>query len=162
MASDIERTARSASPWMAAASADRFEVSFPAAYARFRQAEAVVRMGGSRPDAAALLADARRRAAALGARPLQEAIDELSRRARLDDDGSDEGDDAGPLPGLSPREREVLSLVAIGRSNRQIAEQLYISPKTASVHVSNILAKLGVSSRGEAAAVAHRLGVPMA
>ena len=150
----------------AAASADRFEVSFPAAYARFRQAEAVVRMGGSRPDAAALLADARRRAAGLGARPLQEAIDELGRRARLDDDGSDEGDgeghDAGPLPGLSPREREVLSLVAIGRSNRQIAEELYISPKTASVHVSNILAKLGVSSRGEAAAVAHRLGVPMA
>ena len=49
--------------------------------------------------------------------------------------------------------------MAAGRSNRQIAEELYISPKTASVHVSNILSKLGVSSRGEAAAVAHRLGV---
>lgn len=47
--------------------------------------------------------------------------------------------------------------MAVGRTNRQIAEELFISPKTASVHVSNILAKLGVSGRGEAAAVAHRL-----
>ncbi|WP_276525446.1 LuxR C-terminal-related transcriptional regulator [Streptomyces rapamycinicus] len=51
----------------------------------------------------------------------------------------------------------MLRLVADGRSNRQIAEELFISPKTASVHVSNILAKLGVSGRTEAAAVAHRL-----
>jgi DNA-binding NarL/FixJ family response regulator len=66
---------------------------------------------------------------------------------------------AGAGLGLSPREVEVLVLVAEGATNRQIAETLYISPKTASVHVSNILAKLGVASRGEAAAVAHRLGV---
>ncbi|MEV4556487.1 AAA family ATPase [Kitasatospora sp. NPDC049285] len=59
--------------------------------------------------------------------------------------------------GLTPRERDVLGLLALGRTNRQIAEQLFISPKTASVHVSNILAKLAVSSRGEAAALAHRL-----
>ncbi|MCM3807648.1 AAA family ATPase [Streptomyces sp. DR7-3] len=59
--------------------------------------------------------------------------------------------------GLTPRERDVLRLVAAGRSNRQIAEELFISPKTASVHVSNILAKLRVSGRTEAAAVAHRL-----
>ncbi|MGH3324081.1 MAG: helix-turn-helix domain-containing protein, partial [Streptomyces sp.] len=59
--------------------------------------------------------------------------------------------------GLTQRERDVLGLVAAGRSNRQIAEQLFISPKTASVHVSNILAKLGVAGRGEAAAMAHRL-----
>ena len=50
-------------------------------------------------------------------------------------------------------------LVADGRTNRQIAEELFISPKTASVHVSNILAKLGVSGRGEAAALAHRLAL---
>jgi DNA-binding CsgD family transcriptional regulator len=61
--------------------------------------------------------------------------------------------------GLTPREREVLALVADGRTNRQIAEALFISAKTASVHVSNILAKLGVGSRVEAAAVAHRLGL---
>ena len=53
----------------------------------------------------------------------------------------------------------MLALVAEGATNRQVAEQLYISPKTASVHVSNILAKLGVASRGEAAALARRLGV---
>jgi DNA-binding NarL/FixJ family response regulator len=51
----------------------------------------------------------------------------------------------------------VLALVADGRTNRQIAEALFISYKTASVHVSNILAKLGVANRGEATAVAHRL-----
>ena len=61
--------------------------------------------------------------------------------------------------GLTPREREVLQLVADGRSNPQIAAELFISRKTASVHVSNILGKLGVASRGEAAAVAHRLGL---
>jgi DNA-binding CsgD family transcriptional regulator len=61
--------------------------------------------------------------------------------------------------GLTDREREVLTLLLLGRSNPQIAKELFISPKTASVHVSNILAKLGVSSRMEAAALAHRLGV---
>jgi DNA-binding NarL/FixJ family response regulator len=61
--------------------------------------------------------------------------------------------------GLTPRELEVLRLVAAGRSNGQIAEALFISRKTASVHVSNILAKLGVHSRTEAAAAAHRLGL---
>ncbi|MEU8609327.1 LuxR C-terminal-related transcriptional regulator, partial [Actinoplanes sp. NPDC048791] len=57
------------------------------------------------------------------------------------------------------REREVLRLVAQGLSNSGIAKQLNISPKTASVHVSRIIAKLAVASRGEAAAVAHRLGL---
>ncbi|WP_237517951.1 LuxR C-terminal-related transcriptional regulator, partial [Streptomyces sp. SID7804] len=61
--------------------------------------------------------------------------------------------------GLTGRERDVLRLVAAGHTNRRIAEELFISPKTASVHVSNILAKLNVSGRGEAAAVAHRLGL---
>jgi len=61
--------------------------------------------------------------------------------------------------GLTARETEVLRLVADGRSNSQIAEVLFISRKTASVHVSNILAKLGVSTRVEAAALAHRRGL---
>ena len=61
--------------------------------------------------------------------------------------------------GLTPREVEVLALVAAGHSNRQIAEALFMSDKTASVHVSRILTKLGVANRGQAAALAHRLGV---
>jgi DNA-binding NarL/FixJ family response regulator len=66
---------------------------------------------------------------------------------------------AVPFPELTDREREVLELLAEGRSNPQIAAELFISPKTASVHVSNILAKLGVAGRVEAAGVAHRLGL---
>ena len=61
--------------------------------------------------------------------------------------------------GLTDREREVIPLVAAGRSNQQIADALFITRKTASVHVSNILGKLGVANRVEAAAVAHRLGL---
>ena len=66
------------------------------------------------------------------------------------------GSGGGDL-GLTGRELEVLRLVAAGRSNRDIANELFISPKTASVHVSNILGKLGAASRGEAAAKAHAL-----
>ena len=62
--------------------------------------------------------------------------------------------------GITDREREVLALLAQGRTNREIAQALVISEKTASVHVSHILAKLDVgNNRGEAAAVAHRLGI---
>ena len=60
---------------------------------------------------------------------------------------------------LTPREREVLALVASGLTNRQIGERLFITEKTASVHVSNILGKLGVATRSQAASVAHRLGL---
>jgi DNA-binding CsgD family transcriptional regulator/tetratricopeptide (TPR) repeat protein len=69
------------------------------------------------------------------------------------------GGPATPLVALTPRELEVLRLVAAGRSNKEIGTELFISTKTASVHVSNILAKLGVSGRGEAAALAHRHGL---
>ncbi|WP_345022313.1 response regulator transcription factor, partial [Actinomadura keratinilytica] len=104
-----------------------------------------------------------RRAVALAvrlrARPLAERIDDLFRRARLPRGGGAEGADGAAAFGLTPRELEVLRLVAQGRSNREIAEALFISAKTASVHVSNILGKLGVASRGEAAATAHRLGL---
>jgi DNA-binding CsgD family transcriptional regulator len=60
---------------------------------------------------------------------------------------------------LTPREREVLALVALGRTNRQIADEPFISENTAGVHVSDILGKLGVAGRGEAAALAYRLGL---
>ncbi|MGW1050256.1 helix-turn-helix transcriptional regulator [Streptomyces sp. NPDC002521] len=102
-------------------------------------------------------------AAHLGARPLADAVARLAQRARLtltraSRDSLAPVDPAAAL-GLTSRERDVLRLVSAGRSNRRIAEELFISPKTASVHVSNILSKLGVSGRGEAAALAHRLGL---
>ena len=59
---------------------------------------------------------------------------------------------------LTERETEILALLAAGLTNRQIGERLFISPKTAGVHVSNILGKLGASNRGEAAALAHKAG----
>jgi DNA-binding CsgD family transcriptional regulator/tetratricopeptide (TPR) repeat protein len=93
-------------------------------------------------------------AARLEARPLADTITSLSRRA-----GVPLGDKTQPRPdrlGLTDREFEVLRLVAAGRSNRDIAADLFISAKTASVHVSNILAKLGAANRAEAAAIAHR------
>lgn len=97
----------------------------------------------------------------LGARPLTDAVALLARRARLPLDGARREERADPAEafGLTARERDVLRLVAVGRTNRQIAQELFISPKTASVHVSHILAKLGVAGRGEAAAVSHRLGL---
>ena len=74
---------------------------------------------------------------------------------------AEDRDDAAAVgtAALTPREREVLALVAKGRTNRQIAGTLFMSEKTASVHVSRILTKLSVASRGEAAAVAYRLGM---
>ena len=96
------------------------------------------------------------------AAPLIDAADALARRARirLDDAPEPEPAPREALPlGLTPREHEVLLLVAEGRTNREIGELLYMSEKTASVHVSRILAKLDVGGRVEAAAVAHRLGL---
>ncbi|MET9085146.1 AAA family ATPase [Streptomyces sp. NPDC004237] len=95
----------------------------------------------------------------LGARPLADAVALLAQRARLTLTATTPRRALDPAEnlGLTSRERDVLRLVSAGRTNRQIAEELFISPKTASVHVSNILGKLGVSGRGEAAAVAHRL-----
>ncbi|MFI6253516.1 AAA family ATPase [Streptomyces sp. NPDC051016] len=95
----------------------------------------------------------------LGARPLADAVALLAQRARLTLTATTPRQALDPAEnlGLTSRERDVLRLVSAGRTNRQIAEELFISPKTASVHVSNILGKLGVSGRGEAAAVAHRL-----
>ena len=100
-------------------------------------------------------------AAECGATALREACEQLARRARIrlsDEPHAAAQPDDDPF-GLTAREREVLVLVAPGRTNRQIGEELFMSEKTASVHVSRILAKLEVSTRGEAGAVAHKLGL---
>jgi ATP/maltotriose-dependent transcriptional regulator MalT len=134
---------------------------YPLGQTMLHAAEAALACG-DRAGAAERLRRAVPLADSLGAHPLAEQIALLARRARirLTDDASegpgDQGAGDGEL-GLTERELEVLRLVAAGRSNREIAAELFISPKTASVHVSNILGKLGVASRGEAAATAHTL-----
>jgi DNA-binding CsgD family transcriptional regulator/tetratricopeptide (TPR) repeat protein len=107
--------------------------------------------GGERAVAADRLRRAAELAEPLGARPLRERIDAVARRIGAGAPGRP----AAGL-GLTRRQLEVLRLIADGRSNREIADQLFISVKTVSVHVSNILGKLGVASRGAAAAAAHR------
>jgi predicted ATPase/DNA-binding CsgD family transcriptional regulator len=139
---------------------------YPLAYALLRRSQHALE-AGDRDGAAGVLEEAARLAAQMGAVPLLTEAQRLGRRARLRlPDATETDHDAGPRAGmdldsfgLTEREREVLGLVAAGRSNPQIAGELFISPKTASVHVSNIISKLDVSSRGEAAAVAHRLGL---
>jgi DNA-binding NarL/FixJ family response regulator len=131
------------------------------AYCQWRQAEALIAAGASAADAAVPAQAAHAVAQRLGARPLQQEIQQLAQRARLElappSHPTDHGSGLGELLGLTPREAEVLGLVARGYTNRQIAEQLVISVKTASVHVSHILAKLQVQNRVEAAAIAHRV-----
>ncbi|MFJ5998772.1 ATP-binding protein [Streptomyces sp. NPDC092370] len=121
---------------------------------RLRYAEALV-TAGRREEAAAETREVRETADLLGAKPLREQVDALIRRGRLSNRPA--GDVRAAV--LTAREQDVLRLLALGRSNRQIGEELFISGKTASVHVSNILAKLAASSRGEAVAIAYREGL---
>ena len=132
--------------------------AYETARSRWRLAEALAE-AGDREAAAREWVLATRVAAELRAAPLQAALADLGRRARLggpERSGGPAG--RGPLAGLTDREREVLRLLTAGHSNREIGAELFISPKTVSVHVSNILGKLGAASRTEAAAIAHREG----
>jgi DNA-binding CsgD family transcriptional regulator len=133
-----------------------------AAYARWRAAELFV-AAGDRTSATAAARDACDLAAAMGWKWVRDGVADLARRARLDAGVDDDrvlvADDVAARHGLTSREADVLRLVAAGRTNRQIAQALFISTKTASAHVSNVLAKLGVANRGEAAAAARRLGL---
>ena len=125
---------------------------------QWRLAEALVE-AGRRDEAIATWEAAITTADKLGAAPLRAALDDLGRRARLDPRAADSATPGSSVHALTGREQEVLRLVAQGRSNREIAAELFITPKTASVHVSNILGKLGAASRTEAAAIAHRQGL---
>jgi DNA-binding CsgD family transcriptional regulator len=143
--------------WAAAAEAFGYGYLYEEARCRWRLAEALLGEG-DREAAAEAARAAHEIARRLGAGPLLAEVEALARRGRLDL-GVPPPRQPGEVGGLTPRELEVLRLVAAGRSNGQIAEALFISRKTASVHVSNILAKLGVHTRTEAAAAAHRMGL---
>jgi DNA-binding CsgD family transcriptional regulator len=161
--------------WLAAA--ERFDAipePYLAAYARFRAAEAELRARGVRGDAQEPLLQAHTSAQGLGAGPLRRRIEELAARARISLAAGAPATvrpeatvpAAGPRPGratrpsgLSVREVEVLRLVAQGLSNGEIAERLFITRKTAGVHVTHILDKLAVTNRVEAAMAAARLGL---
>jgi DNA-binding CsgD family transcriptional regulator/tetratricopeptide (TPR) repeat protein len=151
-----------AATWEETAGAwDRIARPAPAAYARYRAGEALLGRRGDRGRAAASLRTAHEAALALGAAPLRSEVERLARHARIDlgSDGAEQAREPRDPLGLTEREAEVIRLVAAGRSNQQIADELFITRKTASVHVSNILGKLGVSNRVEAAAIAQRLGL---
>jgi DNA-binding NarL/FixJ family response regulator len=109
-----------------------------------------------RAEAREVLTSAAELAAKIGAGLLTGRLTALAQRAGL---STELPTDGNRLAGLTAREVEVLQLVADGKSNGEIGAALFISTKTASVHVSNILAKLGVNTRGEAAALAHRRGL---
>jgi DNA-binding CsgD family transcriptional regulator len=151
---DPAEALRTASSW------DELGRPAPAAYARYRAAEAILATNGDRAEAAAALREAHATAVQLGATPFRREIEQLARHARIELAAArPSAEGPADTTGLTEREREVIRLVAAGRSNQQIADTLFITRKTASVHVSNILGKLGVENRVEAAAVAHRLGL---
>jgi DNA-binding NarL/FixJ family response regulator len=154
--------------WAAAARACEARGAAPQeAYALWRCADAALAGPQDRASAVVALRGAREIAQRLGARPLLEEIDGLARRARLElaTAGDAPADEPAGLPGaalevgLTARELEVLEHVALGQTNREIAAELFISARTAGVHVSHILEKLGASTRTEAATAAHRLGL---
>jgi DNA-binding CsgD family transcriptional regulator/tetratricopeptide (TPR) repeat protein len=166
---ELARANGSADPELHEAAAQAWEHvqrPYPAALMRWRAGETHV-AAGERDAATAALDRAHETATTLGAGWLRDEIEGLAARARLVLSGS------GDVPaepavetaahedpfGLTPRERQVLVLVAEGRTNREIGDALFMAEKTASVHVSRILSKLDVRSRTEAAAVAHRLGL---
>ncbi len=128
-------------------------------YARLREAEAHLQTG-ERRAAAQALRGAHATAVALGALPLRGDTEALAKRARIAlPEVTGDAADAGPPLDLTRRELTVLELIAAGRTNRQIAEELYLSPRTVDVHVRHILAKLHASNRVEAAGIAHGLGI---
>ncbi len=158
--SDPKAWAAVADQWVA------LQHPFQTAYTRLRLAEAILQANGERSLAERELRSAHATAASIGAGLLLPEIEALAKGARIDlglDAAPTSPTGTGPTfeaaTGLTPRESAVLRLVADGHTNREIGDQLFISEKTVSVHVSNAMAKLGALSRYEAAATAQRLGL---
>ncbi len=145
---------------------------YPAAYALLRRADALLVTGARHGDAARALRAAAETATAMGARPFLDEISELARRARIDIAHAGDAVVTGgsvtaargaaerrapELAGLTPREHEILAVLAEGLSNRQISQRLFISERTVAVHVSRVLTKTGTRSRTQAAALLQRV-----
>ncbi|HEX7171258.1 MAG TPA: LuxR C-terminal-related transcriptional regulator [Candidatus Limnocylindria bacterium] len=148
--------------WTNAAALYR-EMGWPyeAAYSLHRLGEAFLTAGASAAEIDGALREAHEIATNLGALPLEKLVRATGRRAglayrRSGRKAADPHTTVERYGSLTPRERDVLALVAVGHTNREIAEELFITEGTAGVHVSNILSKLAVRSRTEAAAVAHQ------
>jgi DNA-binding CsgD family transcriptional regulator len=134
---------------------------YPTAYCRWREAEALLERRAARARADECLQEAWRLATAVGAVPLEERIARLAQRARValhDADADPAGSTVADDLGLTPREVEVLGQLAAGRTDREIADLLFISKKTVSVHVSNLLRKLDVTNRVEAGRIGQAHG----
>ncbi|MBV9846345.1 MAG: AAA family ATPase [Kutzneria sp.] len=144
--------------WRAVVDAFGYGHAYERALARWRLAGALLAME-ARDDAGRQLELARETADRLGAAPLGDAIAQLAKRARITMKNSGGPVRRDTVDLLTPRERSVLDLVATGRTNREVGEELYISEKTVSVHLSRIMAKLGVNRRAEAVATAYDRGL---
>jgi DNA-binding CsgD family transcriptional regulator len=142
--------------WQRAVDAFDYGAVYEQAICRWRLGEAL--LGAERRDeATAVLRLADEVAARLDARPLRDALRKLARRGRIAlTDGVEPREALDPF---TPRERSVLRLVAVGRTNRQVGDELFISEKTVSVHLSRIMAKLGATRRAEAVAIAYDRGL---
>jgi len=174
---EVTRLLDSPDPAAWSAAADWFlqpRRPYELAWSRYREAEALLAVRASRAAAAAATGEALALAKDIGAAPLVDTIARFARMARLEvastpghevpvapgpESASGSRDEPDDPFGLTVREREVLTLLVAGETNRRIAETLFISESTASVHVSNIIGKLGVSNRVEAAAAAVRSGL---
>ncbi len=143
--------------WATATAAFGAHQVWEQARCRWREGQVLLAVG-ARGQAAERLRAAHEVAVALGAVPLRTRVEALARRGRLDI-GLAAARPADPTSVFTPREAEVLGRVAAGLTNRQIGAELFISEKTVSVHLSRVLAKLGVSGRTEAVAVAAERGL---
>lgn len=162
---ELTRLEGRSDPGAWANSADLFEslpLPYTAAYARFREGEASMSGRAGTRDAArarAALGNALAIATTLGAEPLRDVVEAAAKRGGLDLTGDEPRKRSAGAAGLTSREQEIVGLLADGLTNREIGDRLFITEKTASHHVSNVLAKLHVRSRAEAAVEAIRLGI---
>jgi DNA-binding CsgD family transcriptional regulator len=160
----LDRGAAPPAVWSEAAEAwAAIDRPLATAYARWREAESLLAQSVD-VDAIAAVRRVHDTALGLGAARLVEEIENLATWYRVDllpsaEERVEEPSEALAAYALTARELEVLAALAEGRSNKEIADALFISVKTASVHVSNLLRKLDVPGRREAARLAHRLGV---